>query len=672
MILLQRFQALRLIIGLAGLLAFFLATAPQTFAQDGSPFTVIVEEKTSEHPHFNEGFPSGFTVDGEQGKELAFTRGTTYTFQMDDVPSFHPFYLTTNERGSGAGSITEGVSGNEQLTFTPTASTPDTIYYNCVNHAFMGYRINIESAGGGGGAVDSVGLDLRAEGLTSPVTLAEPPDGSGSLFIVDQAGVIRVLMPDGTLLDEPFLDLREQIVDLRSGFDERGLLGLAFHPAYADNGRFFVYYSAPLRDSAPDDFNHTSRISEFQVSDSDPNRADPNSEEILLQVDEPQFNHNAGTLAFGPDNGYLYISLGDGGGANDTDTGHVSDWYDDNEGGNGQDVTENLLGSILRIDVDGGDPYGIPSGNPFVGQEGRNEIYAYGFRNPYRFSFDMGGEHRLFAADAGQNRWEEVDTVARGGNYGWNVREGTHCFDAANPSDPQITSCPDTDPEGDPLIDPVIEYANANQESGGVGLSVVGGHVYRGSALPELDGHYVFGDFSSSFGRPRGQIFAATARPDSLWSFEKLTISSTSDGELGRFLLGLGQDRSGEMYVLTSDSTGPTGTSGQVFEIVPAGEGTASDPPARLSDEAGPVLQPNHPNPFVTSTTIRFTLPRAQHVRLEVYDVLGRRVAALTEGRRASGTHRVSFNASQLPSGVYVYRLTAGATIRTRTMTIVR
>ena len=208
----------------------------------------------------------------------------------------------------------------------------------------------------------TVGLRQIAAGLTSPVALIEPPDGSRRLFIVDQTGLIRVLLPNGQLLTEPFLDLRDRMVPLMTNFDERGLLGLAFHPRYAENGRFFVYYSAPLRAGAPAGWNCTSHISEFLVS-ADPNRADPGSERILLQVDKPQFNHNAGTVVFGPD-GFLYISLGDGGGANDVGLGHVEDWYPDNAGGNGQDITDNLLGSILRIDVDGGSPYAVPRTTP--------------------------------------------------------------------------------------------------------------------------------------------------------------------------------------------------------------------------------------------------------------------------------------------------------------------
>ena len=421
----------------------------------------------------------------------------------------------------------------------------------------------------------AVGLHLVAEGMTSPVTMADPGDGSSRLFLVDQIGLIRVLMPDGTLLPQPFLDLRSRMVALMPGFDERGLLGLAFHPNYETNGRFFVYYSAPLRAGGPAGFNHTSHISEFRVS-ADPNRADPASERILLQVDEPQFNHNGGTLHFGPSDGDLYISLGDGGGANDVGLGHVEDWYDDNAGGNGQDVEQNLLGNILRIDVDGGVPYGIPADNPFVGRPGLDEIWAYGFRNPYRFSFDRGGSHDLIVADVGQLLWEEVSVAVKGGNFGWNVKEGTHCFSTATPNQ-SPAECPDVVESGvragDPLVDPVIEYANARQE-GGLGLAVVGGYIYRGSALPQFRGRYVFGDWSETFGGPpSGKLFVAKSRKRGLWQMEQLRIATSPTGELGHRVLGFGQDGAGELYVLTTDNVGPTGTTGKVFKLVsPSGK----------------------------------------------------------------------------------------------------
>ena len=182
-----------------------------------------------------------------------------------------------------------------------------------------------------------IGLDLVAQGFTAPVQVVPAPDEPGRLFVVDQAGQIWVIARDGTLHQGPFLDIAARLVELSSGFDERGLLGLAFHPDYAENGRFFVYYSAPLREGAPQDFDHTARISEFRVSSQNPDRADLDSERIILELDQPQSNHNGGTLLFGPQDGFLYISLGDGGATNDAGLGHVEDWYEFNEGGNGQE-----------------------------------------------------------------------------------------------------------------------------------------------------------------------------------------------------------------------------------------------------------------------------------------------------------------------------------------------
>ena len=423
---------------------------------------------------------------------------------------------------------------------------------------------------GDGGVVpqpEEIGVQLVAEGLTAPVTMAEAPDGTGRLFIVDQAGQIRIIGADGELRAQPFLDLSSRIVELQTSFDERGLLGLAFHPQFQSNGRFYVYYSAPLRAGAPADFNHTSHISEFRVSSAGASTADPASERILLQVDQPQFNHNAGTVAFGPD-GYLYISLGDGGGGDDDQNGHVEDWYDVNGGGNGQDITANLLGSILRIDVDGGDPYGIPADNPFVGEPGLDEIWAFGFRNPYRFSFDQGGVNALLVGDAGQELWEEVSIVTRGGNYGWNVKEGTHCFSTADPETP-LASCPSVDPDGNPLIDPVIEFMNSKSNSGGVAVVIVAGHVYRGADLSSLDGMYVFGGWSTSFGAPDGRVLVAEPSAGAgLWDFDELLFENIAGGRLGHYVLGFGQDLDGEVYILTSDSAAPFGTSGRVYRIV--------------------------------------------------------------------------------------------------------
>lgn len=397
-------------------------------------------------------------------------------------------------------------------------------------------------------------LSLVAEGLNSPVHLVSPPDGSGRLFVVDRIGVIRIIDADGTLLDEPFLDVRDRMVQLRAAFDERGLLGLAFHPDYADNGRFYVYYSAQRRAEAPRGWDHTARIAEYKVSSNDPNRADRNSERVLLEVDQPQFNHNGGMLVFGPD-GYLYISLGDGGGANDQGLGH-------GPMGNAQDINV-LLGKILRIDVDGGNPYGIPADNPFVGQDGLDEIFAWGFRNPFRMSFDRGGQNQLFVADVGQDMWEEVNIVSGPGNFGWRIKEGTHWFDPDRP-DEIITEGPTTGPRGEPLIDPIVEYRNRAGSRDGVGLSVIGGYVYRGDALPDLFGQYVFADWSRNFARGQGVIMTAE-RPiaeGELWAWQIVL-------ELDEFVLGMGEDADGELYVLTNEETGPVGTTGKVYKIVP-------------------------------------------------------------------------------------------------------
>jgi len=405
-----------------------------------------------------------------------------------------------------------------------------------------------------------VGLELIAEGFTSPLGLIPPGDGTGRLFIIDQIGTIRVMTRDGRVLDEPFLDLRSKVVELNPGFDERGLLGLAFHPACRDNGRFFVYYSAPLRRTAPSGWNNTSHISEFRVSPDNPNKAAPNSERILLQVDQPQANHNAGQITFGPD-GYLYIPLGDGGGANDTGIGHPPI-------GNGQD-TSTLLGSILRIDVDSGNPYGIPPDNPFVGKEGQDEIFAFGLRNPFRISFDAGGNNELFAGDVGQNLWEEVNIVTKGNNYGWNIKEGAHCFDPNSPNrSPE--QCAEVNASGQLLIDPIMEYKNA-RTPGGIGTSVIGGFVYRGSALPMFNGTYIFGDFSAGRDRGDGRLFVAT-KPSTvgqMWSMRELGVATTESGRIDAFVRSFGQDANNELYVLTAEVAGPTGNTGKIYKIIP-------------------------------------------------------------------------------------------------------
>ncbi|MFQ5412838.1 MAG: PQQ-dependent sugar dehydrogenase [Phycisphaerae bacterium] len=413
-----------------------------------------------------------------------------------------------------------------------------------------------------------------ATGLCAPVDLTHAGDGSGRLFVVDQCGLVRIIDANGVLLPTPFLDITTLIPPLDGFFDERGLLGLAFHPDYVNNGRFFVRYSAPRADPVPPEpcndvppfflpGCHKEVLSEFSVSAGDPNVADPSSEIVLFEVDEPQFNHNSGKVAFGPD-GLLYFTLGDGGGANDS--------LDDpnlphGPNGNGQN-TFTALGSILRIDVDSppdpGLPFAIPPDNPFAdGVDGLPEIYAYGFRNAFRFSFDdgPGGDGSLVLADVGQDLFEEIDIVALGGNYGWAIREGFHCFDPFNPGVPPAL-CTDTGPLGETMVDPVMTYDH------GVGIAVIGGFVYRGMQFPELTGRYVFGDFSTDFVTPDGRLFYADTTGPGAFVRAEFSLSP-GNAPFGRFVKGIGEDEDGELYVLASDALEPAGTTGVVLKIVP-------------------------------------------------------------------------------------------------------
>jgi glucose/arabinose dehydrogenase len=400
----------------------------------------------------------------------------------------------------------------------------------------------------------TITLEEVAGGFEAPIFLTHAGDGLGRLFVVDQAGKIFV-MEDGTLLPEPFLDLTSKIVPVKKEYDERGLLGLAFHPDFDTNGRFFVRYGT-LRPgepeepcSNPDGFIvgcHKEVLAEYHVSENR-NLADPTSEVILLEVDEPQYNNNGGDVAFGPD-GYLYLGLGDGGGAGD---GLADDPPSHGPEGNGQNI-HTLLGAILRIDVDGSVPYDVPLDNPFVDEDGLDEIFAYGFRNPYRFSFDRRtGE--LYAPDVGEELFEEINIVSKGGNHGWALREGAHCFNPLEPSVPPA-SCPS---EG--LIDPIAEYDHSD------GSAVIGGYVYRGTRFPALSGKYIFGDFFSDLGST-GRLLYLDAEGDRSRILE-LEIGPQA-APPGRFVKGFGEDETGEIYVLTSDQSGLSGETGRVFHII--------------------------------------------------------------------------------------------------------
>ncbi len=469
-----------------------------------------------------------------------------------------------------------------------------------------------------------IGLELVAQNFTSPMMATSPDDGTGRLFVVDQIGVVWIVDANGTTLPEPFLDLRGQLANLSTTYDERGLLSIAFHPDYPTNGKVYAFYSAPLRPEAPEGWSCTNHISEFQVDTGNPNKVNMSSENVLMYIDKPYQNHNGGQLAFSPADGYLYISLGDGGKANDVGNGHTPGI------GNAQDLTK-IYGKILRIDVDtvtaggmtrqnmtgmqnqtqnmsvnrtenppeptwttfAGSLYGIPADNPFVAtQPGRldtyayttvpAEIYAYGFRNPAYMAFDSGGNNVLFVADAGQNLFEEVDIVLNGGNYGWNIHEGTHCFDP-NATTAPGASCNITGYQGEPLIGPIFEGGHD------LGIVVVGGHVYRGTTVPGLQGRYIFGYWSDSRTVGNGTLLAATppagwvegALPqtsagltpegNAMWEAQTVNIVGRTNETLGAFLRGFGEDANQDLYVLTNDVGGPdpSTSTGKLWKIVP-------------------------------------------------------------------------------------------------------
>jgi glucose/arabinose dehydrogenase/plastocyanin len=403
----------------------------------------------------------------------------------------------------------------------------------------------------------AIELQTVVDGLSAPLSLAVPDDGTKRLFIYDQAGLAWVVTQDAGKLATPLLDVRTRLVT-QGAYDERGLLGLATHPDFAHHPRIYTYTSEPIKGVA--DFvsvmpegvsnNHQSVLAEWQMDPNDPNIVDPLSRREVLRIDEPESNHNGGTLRFGLD-GFLYISLGDGGGANDVANGHVP-------GGNAQNL-QRVYGKILRIDVDGNDAangqYGIPADNPFLDPNSIHEIYAYGLRNPFTYSFDrLTGD--LYVGDAGQNSIEEVDLIVKGGNYGWNVKEGTFWFDSVSANLGKVVTGPVRPVPAD-LIDPIAEY---DHDEGSV---VIGGYVYRGTQIPALAGHYVFGDWGS-FAAPSARLFYL----DSDLVIKELQIGSP-ERPADFWLRGYGEDADGELYVFGSKVLGPSGTTGVVYKIIP-------------------------------------------------------------------------------------------------------
>ncbi|MDD1718724.1 MAG: PQQ-dependent sugar dehydrogenase [Methanoregulaceae archaeon] len=425
------------------------------------------------------------------------------------------------------------------------------------------------------------GLVFVAGGFDAPMQLLSAPDDSGRIFLVEQAGVVRIIRPDGTVLSEPFLDVRDRMIGLSAGYDERGLLGIAFHPGYAMNGRVYAFYSAPLRAGAPAGWSCTNHLSEFRVSEANPNLADVATERVILAVDKPSANHNGGAILFGPDDGYLYIPLGDGGGADDRGTGHTPGT------GNAQDLS-NVYGKVLRIDVDSptaGRSYGIPADNPFAGVEGaRPEIFAYGLRNPAYAAFDSGPGHHLFVASAGQRLFEPAYIVLSGGNYGWNIREGTHCFDPGNNARPLSSPCPVTGIREEALIGPIVELGHDS------GNTIVGGMVYRGTILAGWQGAYISGTWSrgsspggdgtlllsvppSGFDPVSLPPTASSLTPDQnrMWPTAEIRITSNQNGRVNAYIRGIFQGADHEAYLLTNRVSGPGGQAGtgEIWRLVP-------------------------------------------------------------------------------------------------------
>lgn len=445
-----------------------------------------------------------------------------------------------------------------------------------------------------------------AGNLTQPLHVCSPP-GDDRLFIVEQRGKIKILQ-HGVVLPTPFLDISAKVDNGTYG----GLLGMAFHPNYASNGYFYVNYT---------NTSGNTRIVRYQVSPSNPNAANPQSETFILSISQPTDIHNGGNLAFGPHDGYLYIAMGDGGPGNDP-----------NERGQNPGT---LLGKILRIDVDNGNPYAIPPDNPFVGVSGyRPEIWAMGVRQPWGLSFDAL-THDMWMADVGETEWEEVNfqpaSSAGGENYGWSVMEGPDCMD---------------DPDGcaeENFVLPIHAYGHV----GGL-CSINGGAVYRGQLIPSLHGAYFFADYCTS------RIWSFRYDDESVTDLVERTQELEPVGALGfDFISAIGTDSEGEMYIV--DWT-PTPGAGEIYKIVRSVSNVeAPTPPPALS------LQIAGANPFQDELKLRIDLAEHGVARFEILDVAGRLLraeeAVLQAGSQSWSWDGKDRSGRTVPAGTYLVRL---------------
>ncbi|GBD91086.1 quinoprotein glucose dehydrogenase B precursor [bacterium BMS3Abin04] len=440
-----------------------------------------------------------------------------------------------------------------------------------------------------------------------PVDIQNAGDETNRIFVVEQKGVIKVFQ-NNPAVNSPkiFLDISNRVL---SG-GEQGLLGLAFHPNYKDNGFFFIDYTAanPRR----------TIISRFKVSNTNLDIADKNSESVLLEVAQPFSNHNGGQVSFGPD-GYLYVSFGDGGSGGDPDN-------------NGQNLNT-LLGSIIRIDINessGNLNYSIPPDNPFVNQnDKRSEIYAYGLRNTWRFSFDKP-TGKLWAADVGQNAWEEIDIIKEGGNYGWRIMEGLHCF---NPS----TGCNENG-----LEKPVLEYGHNSTG----GYSITGGFVYRGQNAPSFINKYIYADFVS------GNIWALqlsdTSASNKLLKNTNLSIST------------FGIDEGEELYFADYSA-------GKIYKFEEEGVSSVGSliiPKFQLFN--------NYPNPFNPTTQISYRISESSFVLINIFNSLGELVQTLINDYKQPGIYNKVFDGTNLTSGLYTYQFISNNYIETKKMLLLK